>query len=232
MRGSNETAERILRDHVAAAGLRIGDRLPSQRELDRSLPIGRSSLREVIERWQVLGIVEVRHGSGMVLRRPVTPDVLHVPLVLQARRDDLLRTVEVRRGLEAEAAALAAERAERDAIDTVAERLEAMEAVFHERGTAGPEDLAFHLAILDASGNPLFSQLVGQIREAMERLFIEGTSDPSFAGRSFPMHRALFEAIVRHDAAEARRQTHLILDIVREDLLALARAGNDEDEAA
>ena len=89
-----------------------------------------------------------------------------------------------------------------------------MEAAFRARGNAGPEDLAFHLSIYEASGNPLFGQLLEQMRGAFETLFSQSKHRPDFASRSFPMHRALFEAIARRDADEARHQTRLILDIV------------------
>ncbi len=40
------------------------------------------------------------------------------------------------------------------------------------KGTSGPEDLLFHLAIYDATHNPLFRQLLEQMREAFETLLV------------------------------------------------------------
>ena len=56
-----------------------------------------------------------------------------------------------------------------------------------EKGTAGREDLAFHLAIYDATHNPLFRQLLEQIREAFESFFDKPFDRPDFARRSFPV---------------------------------------------
>ncbi len=211
-----------LRDFLAASGLAVGAKLPGERRLMAELSVGRSSLREAIGRLVAVGVLEVRHGSGTYLRRPITQNTLVMPLAIEAERDDFLRLVEVRRGLEAEAAALASERASAATIAGIENKLTIMEAAFNAQGTAGPEDLAFHLSIYAASGNPLFGQFLELMRGALDGLFAKPFNREDFARRSFPMHRALFEAIARRDADDARRQTHLILDIVREDLIEMA----------
>ena len=72
------------------------------------------------------------------------------------------------------------------------------------RARPGPEDLAFHLAIYDATHNPLFRQLLEQMREAFERFWDHPFDRQDFARRSFPFHRTLFDAIVAQDAELAR----------------------------
>ncbi len=57
----------------------------------------------------------------------------------------------------------------------------------HEKGTAGREDLAFHLAIYDATHNPLFTQLLEQMREAFESFWDKPFDRADFARRSFPV---------------------------------------------
>jgi GntR family transcriptional repressor for pyruvate dehydrogenase complex len=44
--------------------LKVGDRLPPERELARQLSVGRLSLREAMQGLQTMGPVEVRHGVG------------------------------------------------------------------------------------------------------------------------------------------------------------------------
>ncbi|WMS41638.1 FCD domain-containing protein [Acuticoccus sp. MNP-M23] len=220
--GERDGSITALRDFLAASDLAVGAQLPGERRLMAELSVGRSSLREAIGRLAAVGVLEVRHGSGTYLRRPITQHTLVMPLAIEAERDDFLRLVEVRRGLEAEAAALASERASASTIAGIEDKLTTMEAAFHAQGTAGPEDLAFHLSIYAASGNPLFGQFLELMRGALDELFAKPFNREDFARRSFPMHRTLFEAIARRDADDARRQTHLILDIVREDLIEMA----------
>ena len=90
-------------------------------------------------------------------------------------------------------------------------------------GSSGPEDLAFHLAVYDATHNPLFRQLLEQMRDAFERFWEHPFDRQDFARRSFPFHRTLFDAIAAKDPQAARRETLNILDIVEEDIKEMSK---------
>ena len=98
-----------------------------------------------------------------------------------------------------------------------------MERVHIAKGTSGPEDLAFHLAIYDATHNPLFRQLLEQMREAFERFWDHPFDRTDFARRSFPFHRTLFNAIAAQDPETAREETLKILAIVEEDIKEMSK---------
>jgi GntR family transcriptional repressor for pyruvate dehydrogenase complex len=214
-----------LASYIGQANLKAGDRLPAERELMAALVVGRSTIREVIRHFQALGVMETRKGSGTYLLKPVTTATIHMPLSFDAMhlRDALLQTLEVRRGIECEANMVAARRRTAGDLNTIEEKLDAMERVHLAKGTSGPEDLAFHLAIYDATHNPLFRQLLEQMREAFERFWDEPFDRPDFARRSFPFHRTLFNAIVAQDTEAARRETLKILDVVEEDIKEMSR---------
>lgn len=216
---------RAIGDHISRAGLKPGDKLPAERQLMAALAVGRSTVREVIRQMQTLGVVETRKGSGSYLLRAYSPDAIHLPLTIDTAllRDRLLQTLEVRRGLEVEAGALAALRNTPADLALIEEKLVEMERVHHIKGTAGREDLAFHLAIYDAARNPLFRQLLEQMREAFERFWHKPFDRPDFAARSFPFHRHLFEAIRDRDPARAQRITIAILAIVEDDIKDMSR---------
>jgi DNA-binding FadR family transcriptional regulator len=211
--------------YCSAAGLGPGDRLPAERELAERLAVGRSTVREALKRWETLGIVEMRKGSGTYLRMPLEQDDIHLPLTLRLKRDGLLKTLEIRRALEAEAAAVAATRATAEDIARIEEKLERMEAVHRLQGSAGPEDWEFHLSIYEATGNPLFGQLVAIMYDAFHSFFTNPLQQPGFAGRSFPLHRELFEAIRRRDPETARAKVLAILAIVEEDVKSVGHDG-------
>jgi GntR family transcriptional regulator, transcriptional repressor for pyruvate dehydrogenase complex len=220
-----ESVMNALAGYIARARLKPGERLPAERELMEALAVGRSTVREVIRQLQALGIVESRKGSGTYLLRSVTADTIHVPLSIDTThlRDALLQTLDVRRGLEVEASALAALRRTARDLRIIEQKLVAMEAVHHEKGTAGREDLAFHLAIYDATHNPLFPQLLEQMREAFESFWEKPFDRADFARRSFPFHRELFDAIAVRDADRARAKTLAILEIVEEDIKEMSK---------
>jgi DNA-binding FadR family transcriptional regulator len=220
---SSDRAESVmsaLAGYIARSRLKPGERLPAERELMEGLAVGRSTVREVIRQLQALGIVESRRGSGTYLLRSVSADTIHVPLSINTThlRDALLQTLDVRRGIEVEASALAARRRTARDLKIIERKLGEMEAVHHEKGTAGREDLAFHLAVYDATHNPLFRQLLEQMREAFESFWEKPFDRSDFARRSFPFHRELFDAIAGQDEERARDRTLAILAIVEEDI--------------
>jgi GntR family transcriptional repressor for pyruvate dehydrogenase complex len=214
-----------LAEFIARSKLAPGDRLPTERQMTERLAVGRSTVREVIRQLQAMGIVESRKGSGTYLLRQISADAIHVPLTINATslRDRLLQTLDVRRGLEIEASSLAAQRRTDEDLHSIAAKLEEMERVHLDNGTAGREDLAFHLAIYDATQNPMFRQLLEQIREAFRCFFDKPFDRPDFARRSFPFHRKLYEAIALKATGAAREYTAAILAITEEDIKEMSR---------
>jgi GntR family transcriptional regulator, transcriptional repressor for pyruvate dehydrogenase complex len=214
-----------LSDYIDRASLKTGDRLPAERELMAALAVGRSTIREVIRHFQALGVMETRKGSGTYLLKPVTTATIHMPLSLETvnLRDILLQTLEVRRGIEVEASMVAARRRSSSDGVIIEQKLNEMERVHLEKGTSGRQDLEFHLAIYDATHNPLFRQLLEQMREAFEQFWDQPFDRPDFARRSFPFHRTLFNAIAAQDTEAARRETLKILDIVEEDIKEMSK---------
>ena len=138
-------------------------------------------------------------------------------------RDALLQTLEVRRGIECEAGMVAARKRTDEDIVVIEQKLNEMERVHMAKGTSGPEDLAFHLAVYDATHNPLFRQLLEQMRETFERFWDHPFDRQDFARRSFPYHRTLFNAIVDRDPEAARAETQKILDVVEEDIKEMSK---------
>lgn len=212
--------EGALVEFVERSDLKPGSRLPAERELMSALGVGRSTIREVIRKFQALGIIDSRKGSGNYLLKPISTATVHMPISIEAQslRDALLMTLEVRRGIEVEASMAAARRRTEDDIETMRLRLEEMERVHLAEGTSGKADLAFHLSIYDATHNSLFKQLLEQMREGFERFWSKPFDRPDFASRSFPFHRTLFNAIVAGDTSAARQETLKILAIVEEDI--------------
>ncbi|WP_136625507.1 FadR/GntR family transcriptional regulator, partial [Mesorhizobium norvegicum] len=109
---------------VRAEALQPGERLPTERILAERLKVSRNTVREALTRWEGLGLVERRQGSGTYLKVAVSPDMLHMPLTLAGGNDftSLMQTMEIRRALEAEAAALCAERASQADIAEIARK--------------------------------------------------------------------------------------------------------------
>lgn len=212
---------------IAKSKFSPGDRLPTEREMMTALGVGRSTVREAIRQFQARGLVESRQGSGTYLVRAISQEAIHVPLIMDPGtsviRDQLLLTLQVRRGLEGEASAVAARNATASDILVIERALRVMERSHLANGTAGEEDRLFHLAIYDATHNPLFRQVLEQMQDAFDRFFAMPFDRSDFASRSFEYHRELFEAIRSKDVRLARSKTMQILDVVEEDIKEMSK---------
>ncbi len=219
--GRDDAVLHVLADFVTNEGLQPGDRLPTERVLSERLKVSRTTVREALTRWEGLGLVERRQGSGTYLKAAVSRDMLHMPLTFASGNDfeSLMQTLEIRRALEAEAAALCALRAGPREIAFIREKLDIMEEAFHARaGMSSDEDWDFHLAIYSVSGNPLFGQIISAMQEAFHSFWEHPLGVRDFGHASFPYHRKLYERIVAHDAEGARAEALKLIATVEDDL--------------
>src|ERR1700722_11464597 len=100
-----QLAARLL-DYVEVTGLRVGGRLPSERDLAEALKVSRASVRQATVALEVRGTLEVRHGDGIYLRS-LPNDSGHL-MELMTARHRLPAILEAREALETQLATLAA----------------------------------------------------------------------------------------------------------------------------
>lgn len=197
---------------VAERGLLPGDRLPPEVDLARMLGVGRSKLREALATWRRMGLVSRNKGAGTMLTLPVTGRTLAVPLAVTLEAESLLRTLAVRRPLEVEAVRLAARNATGEDRDRIAARMRDLMATFEAGADWRAADHAFHAAIHEATGNPLFGQLIGQLQRAFAEIYEAPFGRPQLGSGTIPLHRPLAEAVIAGDADEGAAAMAQILD--------------------
>jgi GntR family transcriptional repressor for pyruvate dehydrogenase complex len=210
-----------LADMVERSGLKIGDRLPPEVSLATTLGVGRSTIREALNRWEGLGIIRRRRGDGTYLSARVQTSRGLVPTMVRLEGEALLRLMEIRRTLENDVVRKATEKA------TPAQRRQISElcdALLIEVNAGRPwrkADHAFHGAIYDATGNPMYGQLLMNLDHALER----GGSSPfaadNFGLDSFPIHRELADAILAGDVDQAVATINRLLDTVEREVKAI-----------
>lgn len=211
---------------VRQESLEPGHKLPTERVLAERLKVSRNTVREALTRWEGLGLVERRQGSGTYLKADVSPDMLHMPLTLTGGSDfvGLMQTLEIRRALEAEAAALCAARATDADIAGISAKLTTMETVFHDTsGAQSDADWEFHQAVYKASGNLLFEQIIAAMLGSFHRFWEHPLGVRDFGHASFPYHRTMFERIAARDPDGARGEALKLIATVEEDLRRGAR---------
>ncbi|MBG1232369.1 FadR/GntR family transcriptional regulator [Aestuariivirga litoralis] len=208
-----------LVEFIDRAAINPGGRLPSERVLCEALGVGRSTLREALKRWETLGIIERRQGSGVYLRVKVGTNLVHVPLVLAKPSNvrSLLQILQVRRALEGEAAALCASSASDATVAKIGDALETMETA-HAAGDGSEADWQFHQTLYHATGNPFFPQIISSMRDLLHQLWENTLKLPDFAAASFPFHRTMYEAIRARDPDTARAEAWKLIDSVEREI--------------
>lgn len=205
---ADQLADRLAAQ-VGSGALTPGDRLPTEAQLAADHGVSRSVVREAVHRLKSRGLLLSRQGSGVYVAAPP----LHQPLafdpsVLESVHA-VVHVVEVRRVLEGEAAALAAERATRSQVAAMRRALAAIDAASAAGQDGVAEDLAFHRTISLATGNPQFGRLVGfleqYLREAMRITRGNEARRLDFMEAVRVEHRAIVEAIAAGDGRAARR---------------------------
>jgi DNA-binding FadR family transcriptional regulator len=208
---------------ITTGEVREGESLPSEVNLVERFGVSRTTIRECLRGLEERGLIHVRHGRGAIVAparewNVFDPDVLEG--LLSGERAPRIRAelMECRQALEVEAAGLAAGKASVEQVRTLNDAVEAMRAsteLFRAEG-GRPEDfaeadLAFHSAVVDASGN----QSLGRIVELIHRTLIADSGGLPTVGAmatAVADHARIFTAIERADAELARTamRDHLV----------------------
>jgi GntR family transcriptional repressor for pyruvate dehydrogenase complex len=224
-----QLAARLL-DYVEVTGLRVGDRLPSERDLAEALKVSRASVRQATVALEVRGTLEVRHGDGIYLAS-LPNDSGHL-MELTARRHRLPAILEAREALETQLAALAAARRTDAEIVAMEQALDVMAADIDEGGLGEKGARLFHEAITLAARSPLLADFMAGLAGPISESLHSSLSEPGRPPRSLRAHRQILEAIRRGDAPGARqamrRHVNMVADI---GLLRWSAAQQDGDDA-
>jgi GntR family galactonate operon transcriptional repressor len=183
---------------------------PNEAEMCEQLGVSRSILREAVKVLADKGMVVVRPRSGTRARPRADWNLLDPDILCwqaEARPDSrfLRELCEVRLAIEPTASGFAAVRAtaeETAAMAACLERREALDAGAREECVAS--NLRFYEAVVAASHNPMFRQLSASIRIPMQVALSYTVGLPALRTLERDAHRALYEAIVRHDPQAAR----------------------------
>jgi len=169
--------DQLLGD-VERGQLRSGQTLPPESELAAQFGVSRAVVREALKSLQAQGLVEVVNGVGSVVRG-MTSMPLEQFFTFAARLSEvsIQELLEVRRGLEVEAASLAAGRAGAAEIADLGRLVDSMAGSLREPAVFSGFDTAFHVAIARASRNPMLVLLVEAIRVPLRRSVEEGLTN-------------------------------------------------------
>ena len=213
---------RKIADTVAAAieagQYKIGDRLPTERELAEQFGVSRPTLREAMIALEMLGMIEARHGLGIYVTGNMRPQVPSAEIDFEIGAFEL---IEARRLFEGEAAALAATSITDERIAELEGLLERMRVEEEIRGEDADRD--FHLTIARATGNGAIIATIENLwdwrnRSSLARNILTRARGMGLEPRIVE-HRRVVDALKARDPAAARQAMRDHLDRVIDHLL-------------
>lgn len=194
-----DSAAASVRAEIVSGRWAVGARIPNEAALSEMLSVSRGTVREAVRALVSQGLLETRQGSGTYVRSAVDPTAA----LDRVKRAGLRDQWEARAALDVEAARLAALR------HTPAD-IENMRRLLDGRGTVADDgseafirrDIAFHRAIVEASGNramlELYDFFTAAIAEAIQATLGGVLPEPDRSA-----HAAIVDAVASGDPDRA-----------------------------
>ncbi len=212
----------------------VGDILPLEAELCTGYGASRSIVREAVKMLTAKGLLVARQRKGTLVQPEsewnlLDPDVLRWMLEREFSIDLLIDFTEMRLAIEPRAASLAAQNASGSQRRAIMEATDRMFAAERNEDDALESDIAFHVAVLQASNNRFMRQFT-DLAETTLRFSIRRTNEYKGVSRaSAADHRKVADLIVRGEPLAASRQMFDLIDGALD--LLLAKGGHSARNA-
>jgi DNA-binding FadR family transcriptional regulator len=226
------TAEAIvehLLERIRGGDIGPGDRLPSERDLQAQLGVGRVSLREALARLSALGIIRVDHGKGAFLQEGISTKAVAntlVPLFPERNAKNFYDLVDARSLIEGEMAARAAHLRTDADIERLREIIAEIRAGAEGAEALAELDFSFHRELARIADSEflrvMLDALAEQIRTYLVR-YVRARPDPKSLAKR---HQPILRAIADRDAERARKSVRKHIDVSKSSLQAYLNGGN------
>ncbi len=200
----------FLREQLLTGRLKAGDRLLPERELAVRLGVSRPVIREVLRALAAIGVIDIRHGHGSVVREPDMGEMGDLFTLMLAQKADVVDDVmEARIAIERHAIRLACVRATAADIGNVGEALRLIQATMRDPVAGGDADFEFHRRIVEAAHSPTLTSLYAAISNLLRRSHMERreriTDISGIDAYLVDHHRLVLSALADRDADKADR---------------------------
>lgn len=171
-RKSDDVFEQIS-DFIGKGRFAPGSKLPPERELAGLFQTSRQTVREALYRAELIGLIEVRHGTGsfVIAAEPSGPADQPLTELIAKEVHRTAEFFEIRRALEGWCASQAAKLAKPTDLTAMKLRLDAMRTLDVTDEQWQTNDIAFHAALARATGNPLAIRMMEVLREGFSAFY-------------------------------------------------------------
>jgi len=207
---------------IGARHLAPGDPLPPERELTETFQVGRSSIREALRMLESQGVITSANGGTFVVADAANPLNSSLQLVFALDGETGIHDLfELRRIIDCEAAALAADRRRDVHLLAMSTAIAEMEEALAENGRRDERfiaaDLRFHLGVAEATGNRLIVYSMQAARGVVTRALEQVVHVPRSPESAIVEHKAVLEAIEARNPEWARNAMREHLERVERD---------------
>ncbi|MFS0822055.1 FadR/GntR family transcriptional regulator [Bacillus sp. 1P02SD] len=206
-----------LQEAIRSGKLKPGTKLESVQQLAESFQVGRSAIREALTALKAMGLIEMRQGEGTYVKEFHAED-LTFPLAtaMLMNQQDVMHLLEVRKIIETGAAATAAKKHTSENLSKIESALNGMKIALGNEELGETSDLQFHLAISEATQNPILTNLLLHVSDLMQETMKETRRITLFSKektteRLYNEHLSIYEAIAagNEEAARSAMLSHL-----------------------
>jgi len=203
---------------VRSGELPPGSKLPSEAEIMGEFGVSRTVVREAISHLQASGLTQTRHGVGTFVNEEGAGAPFQITADKLETLHDVIAMLELRIGLEAEAAALAALRRSEDNLLVLRQAQADFRQAIQSGNDAVAADFQFHMEIARATQNPHFSAMLNALgATVIPRARLAGeVSSESYLEQVYGEHESILAAIACRDAEAARMAMRIHLGKSRE----------------
>ncbi|MBA8878197.1 FadR/GntR family transcriptional regulator [Phyllobacterium myrsinacearum] len=202
-----DTAIDNIRAEIITNRWPVGERIPNEAALADMLGVSRGTVREAVRVLVAQGFLETKQGSGTYVRSITNPE----ESLLRIRRTGLRDQVETRCALEVEAARLAAIRHTPEVIDDLRQLLtERGEYDTARHDSYVERDLAFHKAVVAASGNVALMEVYEFFSVSIQEV-IRATVTGELPEPDMAAHAAIIDAIASGNPERAASITRTFM---------------------
>lgn len=214
-----------LGDRIRDGRLAPGEKLPTEAAIMAEYGVSRTVVREALSKLQAAGQVRTRHGIGTFVVGPSDAAPFRITPEQLATLQDVIAMLELRIGLETEAAALAAQRRSERNLQEMRAALKEFAATVEAGRDAVGADVRFHLEISRATHNPHFAELMAALGSGMiPRARLDAGPQPTpmtearrdYLRRVNAEHQSIYDAIAAQDSEAARAAMRMHLANSRE----------------
>jgi GntR family transcriptional repressor for pyruvate dehydrogenase complex len=208
-----------IRQQLVCEQLRIGNKLPTERELSEKLSLSRNSIREALRTMENMGIIESRQGSGNYLTGNIEKGLTDsLSMMVLMKQISYIEISQLRRGIEMQSLLLAMKRITNDESVHIEEILTKMECSQKNEETA--LDKEFHYAVVAASENELMINIMQSLSTTCEQMIDHILNQESDENKRLLMksHRQIYESLLKKDLELGMSSVNTHYDIIDKDL--------------